>query len=148
MFKVILITVFIALWRKKPQWDQDHLDDDESLPTIYWDPEDPKVGETMSKIVYVKDIFKNPLFASATKRPSSHGPKAESPEWAPSFLEPLRHRRMLELEMNHKLQEMLVYLVYLVVIVILSNGNKDVNSFYMKDQLSTTVVRILPFLFR
>ena len=49
--------------------------------------------------------------------------------------------------MNHKLQEMLVYLVYLVVIVILSNGNKDVNSFYMKDQLSTTVVRILPFLF-
>ena len=43
--QVGIIAAFIALWRRKPRWDQDHVDTDENLPTIYWDPEDPKLGE-------------------------------------------------------------------------------------------------------
>ena len=42
--------------------------------------------------------------------------------------------------MNHTMQEILVYLVYLVIIIIISNGNRDVNSFYMKDTLATEIV--------
>ena len=36
------MTLFIAYIRKKANWNQDHLDRDEELPTIYWDPENLK----------------------------------------------------------------------------------------------------------
>ena len=33
--QVGIIAAFIALWRRKPRWDQDHVDTDENLPTIF-----------------------------------------------------------------------------------------------------------------
>ena len=42
--KVIVFTLFVA-GRKKPIWDQDHLDADEEIPTIYYDVEDPENGK-------------------------------------------------------------------------------------------------------
>ena len=41
--KVIVFTLFVA-GRKKPIWDQDHLDADEVLPTIYYDLESEEKG--------------------------------------------------------------------------------------------------------
>ena len=41
--KVIVFTLFVA-GRKKPIWDQDHLDADEVLPTIYYDVESSENG--------------------------------------------------------------------------------------------------------
>ena len=47
--KVIVFTLFVA-GRKKPIWDQDHLDADEELPTIYYDMEDPENGIKINQI--------------------------------------------------------------------------------------------------
>ena len=41
--KVIVFTLFVA-GRKKPIWDQDHLDADEVLPTIYYDLDSEENG--------------------------------------------------------------------------------------------------------
>ena len=90
----------------------------------------------MLRLLQRNSLTSVPFLAGKPKKQ----PKAESPEWDPGYLEPLRKRRMMELEMNYTLQEILVYVVYLVVIVIISNGNRNVNSFYMKDQLTTAVV--------
>ena len=39
--KVVIFTLFVAS-RKKPIWDQDHVDADEELPKIYYDMDDPE----------------------------------------------------------------------------------------------------------
>ena len=38
-----MFAFYIAVCRK-PMWDQDHVDDDEELPTIYYDVDDPENG--------------------------------------------------------------------------------------------------------
>ena len=51
--KVIVFTLFVA-GRKKPIWDQDHLDADEELPTTYYDLDDPEKGKT--KFIFLDDF--------------------------------------------------------------------------------------------
>ena len=113
--KVLIFTVFVAA-RKKPIWDQDHLDADEKLPKIYFDPENP-------------DNHKR-----------SNRPKAIPPEYDPEYLEPLRFRRIQEGEMNAVVQDFLIYLVYLVIVVYVAEGPKDIDSFYMKENLEDSIV--------
>ena len=113
--KVLVFTVWAAA-RRKPDWDQDHCDADEKLPTIYHDPEDASIAGRMQKN------------------------KAEMPELDPAYLEPLRFRRVQEGEMNAVIQDILVYLVYLSIVIVVAQGNRDPNSFYMKDNLMTTLV--------
>ena len=53
--KVIVFTLFVA-GRKKPIWDQDHLDADEVLPTIYYDLESDENGlENISIEIYLTE---------------------------------------------------------------------------------------------
>ena len=113
--KVLIFTVFVAA-RKKPIWDQDHVDADEELPKIYYDMEDPE----------------------NQKRPLR--PKVIPPEYDPEYLEPLRFRRIQEGEMNAVIQDILIYLVYLVIVLYVAEGPKDISSFYMKENLQDTVV--------
>ena len=54
------------------------------------------------------------------------------PEFDPAYLEPVRFRRMQEGEMNTVIQDICVYLIYVVIVLIVSFGNRDINSFYMK----------------
>ena len=44
VLKVVLIAFFIALIRRTMDWNQDHVDVDEELPTIYHDPEHPETA--------------------------------------------------------------------------------------------------------
>ena len=113
--KVLIFTVFVAA-RKKPIWDQDHLDADEKLPKIYYDMENP----------------------DNLKRPNK--PKNIPPEFDPEYLEPLRFRRIQEGEMNAVIQDFLIYLVYLVIVVYVAEGPKDIDSFYMKENLEDSIV--------
>ena len=89
---------------------------DEELPTIYYDPEDPLVKNRTNKA------------------------KAEPPEFDKDWLEPLRFRRVQEGEMNAVIMDIMVYLVYLFLVLIVSMGNRDPNAFYMKTNLQTTLV--------
>ena len=41
------MAVFIALIRRRPAWDQDHVDADEEIPTVYFDPDDPEIGNIL-----------------------------------------------------------------------------------------------------
>ena len=113
--KVLIFTVFVAA-RKKPIWDQDHLDADEKLPKIYYDTENPE----------------------NQKRPNR--PKNIPPEYDPEYLEPLRFRRIQEGEMNAVIQDFLIYLVYLVIVVYVAEGPKDIDSFYMKENLEDSII--------
>ena len=113
--KVLIFTVFVAA-RKKPIWDQDHLDEDEKLPKIYFDPENPDNHKRSNK------------------------PKVIPPEYDPEYLEPLRFRRIQEGEMNAVVQDFLIYLVYLVIVVYVAEGPKDIDSFYMKENLEDMIV--------
>merc|ERR1719308_81557 len=88
--KVFWFAFFIA-YQRKPNWDQDHLDIDEKLPTIYDDPETQK---------------------------RKNKAKAEVPEFDPEDLEPVRFRRIQEGEMNVVIQDILVYLAYLSIVII------------------------------
>ena len=83
---------------------------------IYFDPEDPLVKHRVNK------------------------PKAEPPEFDKDWLEPLRFRRVQEGEMNAVIMDIMVYLVYLFLVLIVSMGNRDPNAFYMKTNLQTTLV--------
>ena len=114
--KVAIVAAFIAIIKRKMDWDQDHVDADEELPTIYHDPEHP---ETQGR---------------------KHKSKAEPPEFDPDYLEPLRFRRMQEGEMNTVLMDILVYLVYVSIVIIVSMGARDSNMYYMKNNLETTLV--------
>merc|ERR1719391_511887 len=71
LLKVGIITTFVACIRKKPNWNQDHVDSDEEIPTVYYDPDN--IEES---------------------RPPK--PKAEVPEFDSNYLEPLRFRRVQE----------------------------------------------------
>ena len=113
--KVVIFTVFVAA-RKKPIWDQDHVDADQKLPKIYYDMEDPE----------------------NLKRPTR--PKNIPPEYDPEYLEPLRFRRIQEGEMNAVIQDFLIYLVYLVIVLYVAEGPKDIDSFYMKENLEDSIV--------
>ena len=42
------LAILIALIKRRPAWDQDHLDADEELPTIYFNP-DKITGSYQSK---------------------------------------------------------------------------------------------------
>ena len=128
--KVAIVTMVIACVKKRPKWNQvltrekktcklfsqDHVDVDEELPTIYYDPEDPLVKNRTNKA------------------------KAEPPEFDKDWLEPLRFRRVQEGEMNAVIMDIMVYLVYLFLVLIVSMGNRDPNAFYMKTNLQTTLV--------
>ena len=128
--KVAIVTMVIACVKKRPKWNQvslitkkelstfsqDHVDVDEELPTIYYDPEDPLVKSRTNKA------------------------KAEPPEFDKDWLEPLRFRRVQEGEMNAVIMDIMVYLVYLFLVLIVSMGNRDPNAFYMKTNLQTTLV--------
>ena len=132
--KVAIVTMVIACVKKRPKWNQvlfshqrrkksnhhvcpqDHVDVDEELPMIYFDPEDPLVRHRVNK------------------------PKAEPPEFDKDWLEPLRFRRVQEGEMNAVIMDIMVYLVYLFLVLIVSMGNRDPNAFYMKTNLQTTLV--------
>ena len=46
--QVFWFAFFIA-YQRKPNWDQDHLDIDEKLPTIYYDPDDPETRNKQMK---------------------------------------------------------------------------------------------------
>ena len=61
-------------------------------------------------------------------------------EYDPEFLEPLRHRRKQEGEMNAVIQDILVYLCYLIIVVWVAEGPRHINSFYLKENLITTVI--------
>ena len=53
-------------------------------------------------------------------------------EYDPEYLEPLRHRRKQEGEMNAVIQDIIVYLCYLVVVMWVAEGPRHINSFYLK----------------
>ena len=59
-------------------------------------------------------------------------PKAFVAEYDPEYLEPLRHRRKQEGEMNAVIQDIIVYLCYLVVVMWVAEGPRHINSFYLK----------------
>ena len=114
--KVAIIALFIALIRRTPDWNQDHVDVDEEMPTIYHDPEHPDISGR------------------------KHKEKAEAPEFDPAYLEPLRDRRMMEGEMNTVIMDIMVYLVYVIIVIVISYGNRDSNMFHMKNNLETTLI--------
>ena len=45
-WKVGIVAIFIAFVKRTPSWDQDHVDADEEIPTIYYDPDDLLKGNT------------------------------------------------------------------------------------------------------
>ena len=55
-------------------WDQDHVDDDEELPTIYYDVDDPENGN----FIIINSFWS---FFPTVKRDNK--PKAEVPEFDP-----------------------------------------------------------------
>jgi len=116
VIKVAMIAAFIACIKRKPDWDQDHVDVDEELPTIYHDPEHPEI---------------------ATRK---HKTKADPPQFDPDYLEPLRFRRMQEGEMNTVLTDIFVYLIYVSIVLTISMGDRDSNMFPMKNNLETTLI--------
>ena len=42
--------------------------------------------------------------------------------------------------MNTVLMDIMVYLVYMSIVIVISYGNRDPNMYYMKDNLQTTLV--------
>ena len=114
--KVAIFALFIALIKRVPDWDQDHVDADEEIPTIYHDPEHPDIAGRQHKI------------------------KAEPPEFDPDYLEPLRWRRRLEAEMNTVIMDIMVYMIYVIIVIIVSYGARDSNMYYMKNNLETTLI--------
>ena len=113
--KVAIVVLFITLVHRKMDWDQDHLDVDERLPTIYWDP------DTLD-----------------TSAPDKG--KAVPPKFDDDWLEPLRQKRMQEGEMNTVITDIVVYMVYLFIVVQISYGNRDANAYGMKTNILDTVV--------
>ena len=87
------------------------------------------------KIFYLK-LTEN--ISSSARKPTK--PKAFIPELDPEYLEPLRHRRKQEGEMNAVIQDIIVYLCYLVIVVWVAEGPRHINSFYLKENLITTVI--------
>ena len=114
--KVAIVTMVVACIKRRPKWDQDHVDVDEHLPRIYYDPDDPEIKKFITK------------------------PKAEPPEFDPEYLEPMRFRRVQEGEMNAVIMDIIVYLIYLFMVLLVAMGNRDPNAFYMKMNLQNTLV--------
>ena len=109
--------MFIAVVQKRMNWDQDHLDADESLPKIYWNPNNLEQTNT------------------TTNRAKAHAPTFDQ-DW----LEPLRFKRIQEGEMNAVISELVVYMIYLFIVLKISYGNRDINAYPMKTNLLNTVV--------
>lgn len=98
-------------------WDQDHLDADEKLPKIYWDPSN--------------------LMQTTTEKDNE---KTKPPEFDKDWLGPLRNKRIQEFEMNLVITDLVVYLIYLFIVFKISYGNRDSNAYPMKTSLLSTVV--------
>ena len=96
-------------------WDQDHLDADERLPLIYWDPENLNTEE-------------------------SQKPKESPPEFDDSWFKPLQEKRIQEGEMNTVITDIVVYMVYLFIVLQISYGNRDINAYPMKENMLNTLV--------
>lgn len=113
---MFLSAALIALVKERMNWDQDHVDDDEALPKLYWDP------QTREK-------------ASSAKKPKK-GPLKFDKDW----LETLKTRRIEEGEMNRVLTDITIYFIYLFIVLKISYANRDTNSYPMKDSLLNTLV--------
>jgi hypothetical protein len=96
-------------------WDQDHVDADEALPKIYWDPEE------------------KPSY-------SGHKTRAAPPKFDEEWLKPLQEKRIQEGEMNQVITDIVVYMVYLFIVFKISFGNRDINAYPMKTNLLNTLV--------
>ena len=58
----------------------------------------------------------------------------------PAHVEAMREKRMKELEMYSIIKEIIVYVIFLWVLLVISYGNVDAHSYLMKEQYVNTLV--------
>ena len=56
------------------------------------------------------------------------------------FYARLKERKCQEMEMKTVIRDLVVYLVYIIIIFIISYGNRDPNAFLEKDALQKSVI--------
>ena len=72
-------------------------------------------------------------------RPKDNTPKEKKP-METDFYERLVHRKKQEREMKDLLRDIAIYLCYVIIIFIISYGNRDPNAFLQRQALKTAVV--------
>ena len=101
---------------KKADFEDDHVFQDEELPTIYYREDDPTIAD----------------------RPKVSKP--EKREMEPTFYAALTKRKNQEQEMKFVLREMVTYFLYLGIIWIIAYGNRDADLYLQKQQMETAIV--------
>ena len=64
----------------------------------------------------------------------------KKPKMENNFLRQLTKRKHQEQEMKQLLSDILVYICYVMIVFIISYGNRDFNSFLQKEALQTAVI--------
>lgn len=110
------MTCMISMCYRDASMNDNHTDADEQEPTVYWDPDNPP--EPRAKV----------------------GKKPRRRKMCPEFREYLVHRRQQEAEMKKVIKELSTYFFYVLLVYIISYGNRDPNAFLEKDAMAQAVV--------
>ena len=115
-FQILFVVWVISYCIKKTSFNDDHCFQDEQLPTVYYKEDDPTIAN----------------------RPKIKKPPKKMMD--PLFYQALTQRKNQEQEMKGVLRDIVTYLIYIGIILIIVYGQRDQNLFLQKQALETAVI--------